>query len=159
MINKEFLQYYEKFKDKIFNYFMYRVNFDREKAEDLTSEVFLKALENFDRYERDRPFQAWIYAIAHNHLVNHYRIAYREIGLSEESDQAIDMISDIDANLELERVKGVIEALPDSSRDILLMRFMDGLSNDEICQALGKEDGAVRTQMSRALKELRKHLE
>ena len=69
----EFQTLYWRFKDKIYNYFYYRTGFNKSVAEDLTSTVFLSALEHFDSYDKSRPFQPWIFRIAHNLLVNHYR--------------------------------------------------------------------------------------
>ncbi len=153
---KEFLKHYNEFKDKIFNYFWYRVNFDRSLAEDLTSEAFLKAFENFDSFDRDRPFQAWIYAIARNHLLNYYRTQGREVTLIEAFNDAYDPAGAIEAGLELERVMDCIKGMDPYHRDVLLLRLVDGFGNKEIADLLGKEEGAVRTQISRALHTLRK---
>jgi RNA polymerase sigma factor (sigma-70 family) len=157
-INKIFLQNYAEYKDKIFAYFLYRVNFNRVIAEDLTSEVFLKALENFPDFDQTRPFQAWIYTIAANHLKNYYRICNREVSL-EAADGKTEEIKDcLDAKLELERVMDAIMTLDDYYREVLLLRFVDGLGNAEIADLLDKEEGAVRAQISRALAALREKI-
>lgn len=155
--DKEFLGYYQKFKDKIFTYFWYRVNFNRTIAEDLTSEVFIRALTNFDSFDQTRSFQSWIYKIAHNHLVNYYRIHNREVEL-ECAKNLSQGLSQIIANLELERVLKEIERLESYYREVLLLRFVDGLNNQEIAEALGKDEGAVRTQISRALQVIQEKL-
>ena len=64
----DFLKHYNQYKDKIFNYFWYRLNFNRAEAEDMTQDVFLKALDNFDKFDPDRSFQAWIYTISKNYI-------------------------------------------------------------------------------------------
>ena len=79
--NRVFLRYYNEYKDKIYTFFLYRVNFNCEQAEDLTADVFLKAFRKFDTFDRARSFQAWIYTIARNHLYNYYRQAGRELEL------------------------------------------------------------------------------
>ena len=92
---KKFKHYYCQYKDKIFTYFYYRVNFNQALAEDLTSDVFIKALKAFKRFEADKSFQAWIYAIARNHLINHYRVATREVQLElilEVPDESLKMM-------------------------------------------------------------------
>lgn len=147
---KDFLGYYNEFKDKIFNYLWYRVNFNRALAEDLTSEVFIKALSSFDGFDRNRPFQAWIYKIARNHLINHYRTCNREVEL-EQAAHLPETLNKLDAALEVEKLMFEIEKLEPYHRDVLLMRFVDGLTNSEIAAVLEKEEGAVRTQISRAL--------
>lgn len=154
-----FIGYYEQYKNKIFVYFLYRVNFNRTVAEDLTSEVFLKALKNFDTFDKNRSFQSWIYAIAHNHLVNHYRVANRETELLENQFVTQRELDQIDQKQELERVLGAIKKMIDSDREILLLRFVDELSNSEIASLLEKDEGAIRTKMSRALVKLREILE
>ncbi len=154
-----FLGYYDKFKNKIFVYFLYRVNFNRELAEDLTSEVFLKALKNFDSFDETKSFQSWIFAIAHNHLVNHYRIAGRETQLFEEQYLTQVDTHKVEINYELELVMKIINQMEQSDREILLLRFVDELSNSEIAQLLAKEEGAIRTKMSRSLAKLRSMLD
>lgn len=155
---EKFLYYYGQYKDKIFNYFWYRVGFNRPIAEDLTSEVFLKALKSFTDYDERRPFQAWIYAVAKNHLLNFYRTANRETELSLAENFDSSELSKIENKLELEKIFTVINRLDGYYREVLVLRFADGFDNREIAEILGKDEGAVRTQISRALEELRKHI-
>ncbi len=156
--HKEFLEYYHAFKDKIHTYFWYRVNFDQTTAEDLTSEVFIKAFRHFDTFDRERSFQAWIYKIAKNHLLNWYRVAGRELALEHAETVGHNPKTRTEAALELEQVIGEMQRLDDYHREVLLLRFVDGLDNNEIASLLDKDEGAVRTQISRALKKLREQL-
>jgi len=158
-LEKNFLRYYKKYKDKIFTYFLYRVNFNHTQAEDLTSEIFLKAFKHFSSFDPSRSFQAWIYTIARNHLLNYYRTVYREIDLAQAEQAIFDFSSRLEASLELARIIRKIQTLDPYHRDVLLLRFSDGLDNGEIAEILGKEEGAVRTQISRALQTLKKLLE
>ncbi len=152
---QNFTEYYNQYKDKIFNYFWYRVNFNRSLAEDLTADAFLKAFKSFDSFDHDRSFQSWIYAIAKNHLLNYYRTANRETDLLEAANMGRNELKQIENKLELEEVFRLINALSEYHREVLLLRFSDGLSNGEIAAVLGKDESAVRTQISRALEELR----
>ncbi len=154
-----FIAYYEQYKNKIFVYFLYRVNFNRDIAEDLTSEVFLKAFDKFDSFEAGKSFQAWVFAIAHNHLVNYYRVANREVELLENQPSRSSELERIELNYEIEKIFKAINEMDDSDRDILLLRFVDQLSNTEIAELLGKEEGAIRTKMSRSLSKLRSILD
>lgn len=154
----DFLAYYNQYKDKIYTYFWYRVGFNQALAEDLTSEVFIKALKNFDTYDQDRPFQAWIYKIAQNHLINHYKTSNRETELIEAIEVPRREGEAIEAKLELERVMEHIHELNRYHQEVLLLRFVEGLDNQEIAAVLDKDEGAVRTQISRALEELRKRI-
>ncbi|MFA5126813.1 MAG: RNA polymerase sigma factor [Patescibacteria group bacterium] len=154
-----FIAHYEKYKDKIYVYFLYRVGFNRETAEDLTSEVFLKALKSFSTFDQNRSFQSWIYAIAHNHLVNHYRVANREVELTENVSITQSDHKKIELGYELELILKEINKMEANDRDILLLRFVDQLDNSEIAELLGKEEGAVRTKISRSLAKLREKLD
>lgn len=155
---RNFTEYYNQYKDKIFNYFWYRVNFNRSLAEDLTSEAFLKALKSFTDFDQSRSFQSWMYAIAKNHLLNYYRTAARETDLLLLENFGVNELKKIESRLELERAFALMRELPEYHREVLLLRFSDGLSNQEIAEVLGKDEGAVRTQISRALEELRKRI-
>lgn len=161
MMNKKstrFLDHYDKYKAKIYNYCWYRVNFDRDTAEDLTSEIFIKAFSNFESFDPEGSFQAWIYAIAHNHLVNHYRKSGREVPLDDFEFAVDNLTAKVHTSLETEKVLAEIAKLDGYSRDVLLMKYVDELDSQEIAQALGKKDGAVRTQISRALAVLKEKL-
>lgn len=156
---KLFLSYYQEFKDKIFNYIWYRVNHNRCLAEDLTSEIFIKALDKFDTFNKDRPFQSWIYKIAKNHLLNHYRSANREVDLSCARNVIDDCSESVELNIEAQDILDKINKLDTYQKDVLLMRYVDQLSNKEIAEILNKNEGAIRTQISRALASLKKDIE
>jgi len=152
---QNFTNYYNQYKDKIFNYFWYRVNFNRALAEDLTADAFLKAFKGFNEFDHERSFQSWMYAIAKNHLLNYYRTANRETDLLAVEKMGVDELKKIENKLELEQTFNLINQLSEYYREVLLMRFSDGLDNREIAEILNKDEGAVRTQISRALEELR----
>jgi len=153
-----FVPYYNKYKNKVYVYLLYHVGFNRSVAEDLTSEVFLKAFQNFGTFDRGRSFQSWIYAIAHNHLVNHYRASKPEATLDQAENVGHREDSKLEARYELARVQAVIERMDVTDREILLLRYLNDLSNTEIAQTLGKDEGAVRPQISRSLLKLRQLL-
>ena len=153
--DKLFITNYNQYKDKIYTYFLYRVNFNQSLAEDLTSEVFLKAYKHLDDFDNERPFQAWIYAISHNHLLNYYRTVGRELSIEDVGDIATEFKNKLEASLELEKIVEEIYKMDGYCREVLLLRFVDALDNKEIAKLLNKDEGAVRTQISRALSELR----
>lgn len=156
--DKEFMRNYDKYKNKIYTYFLYRVNFNQTIAEDLTSDVFLKAYKNIDRFLPGSSFQAWVYKIAKNHLLNYYRTCNREIDLEAASNIGECFKDKLDAQMELEKVMIEIDKLDDYYREVLLLRYVNHLSNEEIAEVLEKDEGAVRTQISRAMKILREKL-
>lgn len=151
----QFSKYYHQYKDKIFTYYYYRVNFNRALAEDLSSEVFIKALKNFQRYDKNQSFQSWIFTIARNHLINYYRLEKREVSLEVAYNYCDSPWEKIYDNLECKEVMKAITKLKTYHKDVLLMRWVDGLTNQEIALVLDKDEGAVRTQLSRALQALK----
>lgn len=157
-IGKKYLRNYKKYKDKIYTYILYRVDFNASIAEDLTSDVFMKAWEHYKNFDESRSFQAWIYTIAKNHLKNYYRTCNREVCLEDTKEISMDFKCKIEIDLELKRMVDEMKQLKSSYREVLLLRFVDELSNKEIADILGKEEGAIRTHISRALNELRERI-
>lgn len=153
-----FIFYYNQFKNKIYAYFLYRVNFDKKLAEDLTSEVFLKALKSFAGFNGDKPFQPWIFTISRNHLINYYKSCKREVALETVENFLPYTDNSAVERYELEQVMRVINRMEAGDREILLLRYAQGLNNSEIAELLNKEEGAVRTQFSRSLAKLREIL-
>lgn len=154
-----FTEYYNQYKNKIFVYFLYRVNFNNEVAEDLTSEVFLKALDAFDSFDEDRSFQSWIFTIAHNHLVNYYKRAQRET-YELKDNQAVDSHEKmVSLRYELQVILEQINKMEENDKEVLLLRFVDNMNNTEIADLLGKSEGSIRTRISRALDKLRYKLD
>ena len=156
--NRLFIKKYKKYKDKIYNYFWYRVNFNEEIAEDLCLEAFLRAFDKFDVFDRERDFQPWIYAIAKNCLMNYYRTFGREINLNFAENIKFEEAARIEAGIEIEKIIRLIHTFDEYSREVLLLKFVDQLSNPEIARILGKNEGTVRTQISRAIVVLREKL-
>ena len=154
----DFIPYYNQFKDKIYNYFLYRVGFDKAVAEDLTSEVFVKAFKNFDGFDEAKKFQSWIYMIAHNHLVNHYKSAKRDVPLELMENFLQYLDKDAEEKYELERILKIIRCMEEKDKEILQLKLVDELSNQEIADILEKEEGAIRTQISRSISKLREIL-
>lgn len=151
----DYLKYYNQFRDKIFTFIYYRVALDREIAEDLTSEVFIKALKSFESFDPEQSFQAWIYKIAKNHIINFYR-KKKELSLESVATKTVDYSAAINDKFEFDLVMVEIEKMKDTYKEVLLLKFVDQLTNEEIANVLGEDNGTVRTRISRALSELRR---
>jgi len=156
MRNEDFLRYYEGYKNKIFNYFWYRTGFDQELAEDLTSEVFLKAFEKKNHFDPSKSFGPWIFTIAHNHLVNFYK--GQKIRIDFEALKNVfrqkEFLKGVEDKIEIEKLMELIKGLPEYYKEILTLRYIDQLEIKEIAEFLNKEEGTVRVAIHRALKEL-----
>jgi len=135
---------------------------DRQLAEDLTAQTFLQALQAIARYEeRGLPFRAWLLRIARNLATNHWR-GQRNHNSSRNhgSERAIPSPEQFcEAKLREEEVWRAVRSLRGDQRQVIILRFVDGLSYPEVAQVLGKSIGAIRVVQYRALSALRRALE
>jgi len=156
---------YQRYVRKIYSYIYYRTG-NRHDAEDLTARTFHRALANIDRYEsRGVPFSAWLYRIAHNLVANWLRDRSRRkvISLDEliltgqHSGSAPDHQAEI--NEEREALLEAIKRLPPDRQQLLILKLMEGMSNAEIGQVMGRSVGAIKSLYYRTLIALREDLE
>lgn len=144
-----FVELYDRHVHRVWAFVVRRTS-NRAEAEDVTSDVFRKALEYLPRYEsRGAPFVAWLLRIAANTLADRWHKAARESGTP-----APEVAEDED----LERramLFQLIERLPDMQRRVIAMRFVEGRSVLEVAQTLGTSEGAVKQLQRRALDSLR----
>jgi RNA polymerase sigma-70 factor (ECF subfamily) len=154
---------YEATVEKIYNFVYYRTGRNRDLAEDLTSEIFLKALERFETYDQNSSFQAWIFTIARNHIIDRYRTHKESVRLEDLTNVLSAPKKDLNLEIdEREAVKMVMESidrLPENHREVLVLKFVNELDNSEIARILDKNQGAVRVAIHRALQALRNILE
>jgi RNA polymerase sigma-70 factor, ECF subfamily len=153
---------YDAYLERIYRFIYFRVE-DQQTAEDITSQVFLKAWENLGRFQiGGTPFLAWLYTIAHNAVIDHYRTrkvtaALEDVRLSDPGHaEAVE--NGIDSAVEMHSIKNALQTLTDDQRQVLLLKFIDEMSNEEIAQHLGKREGAIRALQMRGLKALAKRL-
>jgi len=159
----KFQQFYIQYIDSVYNYIFYRVGRKRDRAEDLTSEIFLKAFKKFDTFDETKgKFQSWIFRIAHNHLVNHYRDSKKEVSIDEIGpikDKKELFIEDLIRDEQKEVLMKVLDDLPTESRTIIHLRYFEGLSYDEISHIVGKKPSALRVKVHRLLDHLQRELD
>jgi RNA polymerase sigma-70 factor (ECF subfamily) len=156
-----FGQLYERSVDRVYRYIYFRVT-DDATAEDLTSKVFLKALEGLPRFQAGKsPFIAWLYTIAHNAVIDFYRTKKQTAPLDEIAAlPATDPLPDeqYDSLFAARALRRSLQKLTETQRDVVTMKLIDGLNTDEIAARLGKSAGAVRALQMRALQALAKVL-
>lgn len=155
-----FSRLYDIFITPIYRYVYYKVN--QADVEDLTELVFLKIWENIHRYEKGQySFSAWVFRIAKNLVIDHYRLfkdtVPLDINLPDESDN-ISPRKKTERQMTKELLKGALNKLQDNHREILLLKFMKEMRNEEIAFLLGKSEGSLRILQFRALKALKKVL-
>ena len=156
---------YGKYVERIFNYVYYRTG-NVHDAEDLTARVFYRALHHIQTYtDRGVPFSAWLYRIAHNLIANWHRdrSRHQEIPLSDAPTlhyQGRTTRSGLNANPgEGLHCYGLIRHLPAERQHLLILKFVEHMSNTEIGQTMGRSEGAVKSLYHRTLLALRDELD
>jgi RNA polymerase sigma-70 factor (ECF subfamily) len=155
---------YEQYVERIFNYVYYRTG-NQHDAEDLTAKVFFRAMRRIPDYEeRGLPVSAWLYRIAHNLVANWHRDRGRrpEISLDEgfasipHSEHPEVTLLDMEEQNNLLRI---IQDLPPERQQLIILKFVEHLSNAEIGQIMGRTEGAVKSLYHRTLLSLRVEME
>jgi RNA polymerase sigma-70 factor (ECF subfamily) len=150
---------YLHYMERIYRYIYFRVG-DEAQAEDMTEDVFVRAWESLPKFRLGKShFTSWLYTIAHNLLVDHYRrrnpvqISHEDLArFSDPGDLPERVIS---RKQEFEILTKSIQQLDDLDQEVLLLRFVEGLSHREIAAIIGKSQSASRVIQHRALKALR----
>ena len=151
---------YERYVTRIYNYIYYRTGNPYE-AEDLTSRVFHRALGHIHHYcNRGVPFSAWLYRIAHNLVANWHRDNSRrnEVPLEDQTglpQRAEHPEHTLVNNQELESMLKVIRHLPAERQQLLILKFVEGMSNAEIATIMMRSEGAIKSLYHRTLMTLR----
>jgi len=155
-----FGQLYERYVTKIYNYVYYRTG-NHHDAEDLTGRVFYRALMHIDRFvDRGVPFSAWLYRIAHNLVANWHRDHARRQEFSLDDVSLTSPVRETpeattEANEQRLRLLQAIHNLPIERQELLILKFVEHLSNAEIGQIMGRSEGAVKSLYHRTLLSLR----
>jgi RNA polymerase sigma-70 factor (ECF subfamily) len=158
----DFDQWFRDHQPTVFRYIRFRLA-TREAAEDVTSQVFMKALKALDRYDPKRASpRTWLLRIARNAVTDHLRSLKRRSSLHVSLDRVPDLVSDVPDQEERVLRQERIEALLNASRElkpadqvILSLRYGAGLGNGEIADALNISSNAVAVRLHRALGRLK----
>jgi RNA polymerase sigma-70 factor (ECF subfamily) len=156
-----FADLYESFFELVYSYVVRRVR-SRPEAEDLTAEVFHRALRSLPRFKwTGAPFAAWLFRIAANMIADRAKRAAREQGdgnVEVIATQAAQSQSDLEEVERQAHLFRLVEALAEDQRRVVLMRFVEEKSINEIAQVLERSEGAIKQLQFRALQNLRKNL-
>lgn len=152
---------YEEFFPRIYRFIALKVK-NRTEAEDLTEQVFLKALEASPSFKwRGAPISSWLFRIARNQVIDYYRTdkSKRLLPLDESLvSDGIDPEKAAETNWDVRQAIMAVGELTQAQRDVIELRFAGGLSTAEVARVLGKSKGAVKAQQHSALAALRKKL-
>ena len=150
-----FADLYERHFERVYAYAVHRVR-DRDAAEDLTAEVFHKALASLPRYEwRGAPFGAWLIRIAANAVADRRKRAGREIASASPPEQRVDL-GEVERYAQLFRL---VDELPGDQRRVIVERYVEERSIREIAARLDRSEGAIKQLQLRALQTLRARME
>ncbi len=152
-----FASIYERYFQRIYAYCLRRVEHQAD-AEDITSQIFTKAIANINQY-RGGSVPAWLFTIARNTTINYVRRQHPSVSLEathiDLPTEAPHPIDGLVADEEKQVIRQLVSTLPDEQRDLLALKLSGGLTSQEIGDVLGKSSGAVRVELHRIIKSLR----
>lgn len=145
---------FDRYHTPLYNFYS-KLTGDRTLSEDLVQEVFLRILKYRQSYQPGTPFRAWIYQIARNARVDHYRKTPKHITFEPEMAPAVMPRDSAQQSEEVELLHRALMQMPVEKKEILILSRFQELRYDEIARLLGCELGTVKTRIHRAIQELR----
>lgn len=162
---EEFNKYYEEHMPQVYGYVYMRTNRDKSLAEDIVSEVFLKAIENFGQYNQEKgSFKSWIFQITRNYLIDYFRSNKNKAStsiedLANELKDPSDTKQAAQEEIEKEIIIEAINTLPDNKKELVLLRYFSGYSYEEIAKMTKDNENNTRVIIHRTLQDLKRKLE
>jgi RNA polymerase sigma-70 factor (ECF subfamily) len=159
--SEAFAQLYDAYLERVYRYVYFHVS-DDQTAEDITSQVFLRAWEHLGSYQPgSSPFLAWLYTIARNQVIDHYRARKESVSIDEvvslpSKENAVD--EQVQSRFDLQAMRDALQFLTKEQQQVLILRFIVGLETHEIAREMSKAEGAVRALQMRALQTLSKYM-
>lgn len=154
---------YDLYVKPVYRYVYYRV--DKAEVEDVVENVFVKVWENLDKYKPgESPFSSWLFRVAHNLVVDHYRYHRKHISLRERLPKHLNQSDDSPLDwahqrLNQQKLREALRELKEPYQQVLVLKYLNGFSTQEIAEVLQRNEGNVRILQHRALKALREILE
>lgn len=157
---KAFGELYKLYVAPVFRYLYSRVG-NVHEAEDITAQAFLVAFESFDRFREDRHFASWLFTIARNKAMDHFRQRKDLSSIDEAANIPVenDPLSGMIQVEQMTALSKLIQALPEEDRELLRLRFLAAMSFPEIAHFLHRNEGAVKKSIYRLLARLHSQME
>jgi RNA polymerase sigma-70 factor (ECF subfamily) len=155
---------YERYVSAVYNYVFYRMS-NRAEAEDMTARVFYQALTHLDRYvHRGAPFSAWLFRIAHNLVANWHRDRQTRQTFSldgavlERASEERALDDQASSREEVRELRAAFARLAPDRQQLLVLKYVQGMSNAEIGEIMGRSEGAIKALLHRTFLSLRAKL-
>ncbi len=159
--SEAFNQIYESYFDKIYRYIVFKIG-NRNDAEDLTQQVFIKAFKAIPKYRwKGLPLSAWLFRIAHNQIVDYLRKETKRstLRLSEATATSnSDPVTTVERNLDIQNLNMAVRQLTEAQQQVISLRFAGEMSILEVAKVMGKKPGAIKALQHSAIVSLRKKL-
>ena len=152
-----FAFFYEQYVTRIYRFVLIKVS-DKRVAEEITQDIFLKVWQHIVDKKHVKSFQAFIFRIARNSVIDYYRQSNRQplpIDEMPEENLPTEKIEDLDISLDVENIKKHLERLKPAYQEILILRYIEDLTFEEIAEILQKDKNNVRVTLHRALNKLK----
>lgn len=158
-----FAELYDRFLERIYRYLYFRTA-SQVDAEDLCEQVFMQAWATIPRFKwRGKPFQAWLYTLAHNALADHFRHA-RPTSSLDDPLRPIELASEpavreLENWMDSDMLASAVSELTSEQQHVIVLRFLEGRDTTEVARLTGMREGTVRALQFRGLQSLRRALE
>ncbi|HEX7456167.1 MAG TPA: RNA polymerase sigma factor [Candidatus Nanoarchaeia archaeon] len=153
-----FGEIYDQYIERVYRFVYFKVG-RKEIAEDLTQDIFMKALENLGKYRNEGSFDAWIFAISRNTVIDYYRTKKGEISLDLiREPHAVDNTQHLEIKEEFERVFKVLQDLSEAEQEVIILHSIEQYSFSEIAGITDRNEEYLRVLKHRALKKLKEEL-
>jgi len=161
MHKADFKRFYAKHFDRVYRFVLFRVQMNRETAEDLTSEIFIKALEHFAKYDPDRSQVAWIMTIARNRVINHWRDKKEHSDIDDLAFclEGSDGRKDAESRDDIGQVQKALRKLGKKDRKLIELKHLLGYRYKDMEELLDTKAATLRVETHRAMKKLKSVLQ
>ena len=149
-----YLDVYDKCFDDVYRYVVFRVG-SKWDADDIVSEVFMKAYQGYESQRGDR--RAWVFTIARNCVIDFYRRNKREVKHADLSDipMVCHELDTLENKVEADCLREALEQLDQDQRELISLRYFAGLPHRQVAEVLGRTEGAVKMRISRVLEKVK----
>jgi RNA polymerase sigma-70 factor (ECF subfamily) len=152
---------YERYEAKLLRYVLCSSSFSEAEAEEVLQEAFVKAWRNLNSFDQTLKFSSWIYRIVHNEVISQWKKSHsfgknQKLQIDDELfvnlPSSLDIAAEISQKVEAENIRDILNLLPTKYRDVLVLKFLEEKSYEEISDIMKKPAGTIATLINRAKK-------